>query len=1027
MNNNTKTNLTETVERRTFLKVLGSAGPAAAISACSPVPPEQIIPYVVPPDDAVPGVATWYASVCGECPGGCGTLVRTREGRPVKVEGNPKHPDNLGTLCARGQSALQGTYNPDRFRQPLVRRAATTNRPGVLEATNWNEAEQAVVERILELQKTGQVDRVAVVTPLLSGTLDELTDTWAAAVGGARRFRYEAFAYEAIREANRIVFDRPTVPQHDFDRADLLVSFGADFMETWLAPVKYTRLHTDARRVQNGIKSRFVHLEARLSMTASSADEWIPVQPGTEGLVAMAMVHTILAEQRVQAQDLSDEALRQIEVFIGETSAETVSAQTGIPATRIVDLARAFSDPNIGPGRTLAVGGGIAVSGENATEAQIAIALLNLVAGNIGSTVRLDATSIWDHVNSYSDMLTLTQAMSNGEIEVAIFHNVNPVFTLPAAADFGSALDNVPFVVSTSSYPDETSARAHIVIPTHTPLESWGDHRPGNGISGLMQPTMQPLFDTKHFGDVLLGIGRALTVPSAPEESGPEPESDLSQLPDGDFYEVLRDTWRKIQTTGNTPEVNDSTDAENIDFEDYWASALRNGGIWNSTNEVAATPIEAIGDLTNTGSDDPSENDRPLTLVTYPSLHFYDGRGANRPWLQEIPDPILKATWGSWAEMSPGTADSIGAVDGQLVSLETDYGSADATVIVNNDMADGTVAIPIGQGHTEFGRYANDRGINPMVVLNPTPETVSGGVRWAGTKVTATPRDLHRPIPRLQNTFDQDGRDIAKSVSLTALAAGESHPEEEHFSLYPEHEHPNYRWGMAIDLDSCNGCNACVAACYAENNIPVMGAERMLRGRTMSWMRIERFVDKSPDVNAPAQTKFLPMLCQQCDHAPCETVCPVFATYHTDEGLNAQVYNRCVGTRYCANNCPYKVRRFNWFEPEFPDPLNLQLNPDVTARSAGVMEKCTFCVQRIAGGKDTARDAGRMVKDGEVTPACAQTCPAQAIVFGNLNDPNSKVSRLSQDDRSYHALGIVNTKPAITYLKKVVQERSSTS
>ena len=377
--------------------------------------------------------------------------------------------------------------------------------------------------------------------------------------------------------------------------------------------------------------------------------------------------------------------------------------------------------------------------------------------------------------------------------------------------------------------------------------------------------------------------------------------------------------------------------------------------------------------------------------------------------------------------MSPGTADSIGAVDGQLVSLETDYGSADATVIVNNDMADGTVAIPIGQGHTEFGRYANDRGINPMVVLNPTPETVSGGVRWAGTKVTATPRDLHRPIPRLQNTFDQNGRDIAKSVSLTALAAGESHPEEEHFSLYPEHEHPNYRWGMAIDLDSCNGCNACVAACYAENNIPVMGAERMLRGRTMSWMRIERFVDKSPDVNAPAQTKFLPMLCQQCDHAPCETVCPVFATYHTDEGLNAQVYNRCVGTRYCANNCPYKVRRFNWFEPEFPDPLNLQLNPDVTARSAGVMEKCTFCVQRIAGGKDTARDAGRMVQDGEVTPACAQTCPAQAIVFGNLNDPNSKVSRLSQDDRSYHALGIVNTKPAITYLKKVVQERSSTS
>ena len=410
-----------------------------------------------------------------------------------------------------------------------------------------------------------------------------------------------------------------------------------------------------------------------------------------------------------------------------------------------------------------------------------------------------------------------------------------------------------------------------------------------------------------------------------------------------------------------------------------------------------------------------------MTLIAYPSLHFLDGRGANRPWLQEVPDPLLKTAWGNGAEMTPETAARIGAEDGQLVTLESDHGAIDATVVLNPHLHPGVVAIPIGQGHTDFGRYATGRGVSPMVLLDPAPEAASGGPRWAGTRVDATPRELQRPLARLQQTFDQQGRDIAQAVSRAALEAGDVHPEEEHFSLYPEHEHPTHRWGMAIDLNSCNGCNACVTACYAENNVPVLGADKMVRGRTMSWLRIERFVEEqpAPDGGGRVDSRFLPMLCQHCDHAPCESVCPVYATYHSEEGLNAQIYNRCVGTRYCSNNCPYKVRRFNWWEPEFPEPLNLQLNPDVTVRSAGVMEKCTFCVQRIQEGKDQARDEDRPVQDGDVTPACAQTCPAQAIVFGDLNDPESRVSQLSAADRGYHALGVLNTRPAVTYLKKV--------
>ena len=457
-------------------------------------------------------------------------------------------------------------------------------------------------------------------------------------------------------------------------------------------------------------------------------------------------------------------------------------------------------------------------------------------------------------------------------------------------------------------------------------------------------------------------------------------------------------------------------------FESFWADAVRRGGRWLEEPPQPVTLSDRIGELDISGLVPPEDARRGLTLVAYPSLHFLDGRGANRPWLQEIPDPLLKTAWGSGAEMTAETAAAIGADEGQVVALESDHGRIEAPVIVNPHLPGGVVAMPIGQGHTDFGRYATGRGANPLALLDPEPDAASGGPRWARTRIDATALALRRPLARLQGSFDQQGREIAQAVSRAALAAGEVHPDEHHFSLYPEHEHPTHRWGMAIDLDACNGCNACVAACYAENNVPVLGADRMVRGRTMSWLRIERFVEERPANGAgTVDTRFLPMLCQHCDHAPCESVCPVYATYHTEEGLNAQIYNRCVGTRYCSNNCPYKVRRFNWWDPEVPEPLNLQLNPDVTARSAGVMEKCTFCVQRIQEGKDRARDDDRPVQDGDVVPACAQTCPAQAIVFGDLNDPDSRVSQLSAADRGYHALGVLNTRPAVTYLKKVIR------
>ena len=1047
------------VGRRTFLKVLGSAGPAAAAAACSPVPPERIIPFVVPPDDVVPGVATWYASVCGECPAGCGVRVRTREGRAVKVEGNPEHPVNRGGLCVRGQASLQGLYNPDRITGPHRRRVtdAAAGR-SVLEPVAWDEAQQDLVGRLQALYEAGQGDRVALITPPLTGTLGELVSRWSAALG-ARWFRYEPFGYEAIRAANERVFGRRAVPHYDFGRAEMVVSFGADFLETFGSPAGFARDHAGARRVRDGRTTRFVQIEPRLSMTGAGADAWHAVAPHSEGLVAAAMVQVIVSEQRAQGVPAQEAA--RIGELVDGVSPEAVSGAAGLSADRIRELARAFSDPALGPGRTLALGGGVGVSGANATAAQVAVSLLNHVAGNIGSTVDFDAAATPDPA-TWAEMQALAEAMRAGEIELAVVHDVNPVFAMPAAADFRGALAGVPFVAALSSQPDETTAEADLLLPVHTPLESWGDSNPRRGVWGLMQPTMRPVFDTRHVGDLLIEAARAL---------GGDMTAFLPRR--GDFYRYLRDAWEAMQPVpepvaqasaadpgtpaadpvapaagqdaapvadAGTPASGDpaapvadpnapvaepqepaaaeAPPPEPPDFETWWADALRRGGVTLPVDPVEAALRPGVFDADLAAELGAPAPRRRLSLVAYPSLHFFDGRGANCPWLQEIPDPLLKTTWGTGIEMTPDTAEALGAEDGQLVTVASDHGQVDASVIVNPHLAEGVVAIAIGQGHTDFGRYATGRGVSPMALLDPAPEAPSGGVRWVGTGVDVTPRQLSRPIPRLQRTFDQEGRDLAQAVSLAALAAGDVHPEEHHFSLYPEHEHPVHRWGMAIDLDACNGCNACVAACYAENNVPVMGADRMRRGRTMSWLRIERF-DEPRAGGGGDDVRFLPMLCQHCDHAPCETVCPVYATYHTEEGLNAQIYNRCVGTRYCSNNCPYKVRRFNWFMPEFEAPLQLQLNPDVTARSDGVMEKCTFCVQRIQDGKERARDEDRPVRDGDVSPACAQSCPAQAIVFGDMNDPASRVTQLSADARAYHALSVFNTRPAVTYLKKV--------
>jgi molybdopterin-containing oxidoreductase family iron-sulfur binding subunit len=410
-------------------------------------------------------------------------------------------------------------------------------------------------------------------------------------------------------------------------------------------------------------------------------------------------------------------------------------------------------------------------------------------------------------------------------------------------------------------------------------------------------------------------------------------------------------------------------------------------------------------------------NEDDLTLLPYPTTNFYDGRMANRPWLQELPDQLTEIVWDSWVELNPKDGDRLGVNEADLLTLQSPTGRINLPAHITGGVRAGAVAIPVGQGHTALGRYAAGRGANPIPLLESEPEKTSGGLVWVGTRIAVTRTGEKYPLVTTVGSDRAHERKIAQTISLGALQSGsEPKPQPEQLPMYPPHPHPKHRWGMVLDLNACIGCGACAVACSAENNLAVVGKEQVGKGREMSWIRIERYDEG--EIEHPDQ-HFIPMLCQHCDNAPCEPVCPVYATYHNPEGLNVQVYNRCVGTRYCSNNCPYKVRRFNWFTAKWPEPLNLQLNPDVTVREMGVMEKCTFCVQRIRAGELAAQQAERKIHDGEIVPACAQTCPTRAIVFGDLDDLQSEVSKSAKDPRRYHVLEELNTKPAVTYLKKI--------
>jgi anaerobic selenocysteine-containing dehydrogenase/Fe-S-cluster-containing dehydrogenase component len=996
--------MSDGIQRRDFLKVLGVTGAGAGLVGCSTDRVEKLIPYVVAPEEITPGVATWYSTACGECSAGCGVWVKTQEGRAIKLEGNPNHPVSGGALCARGHASLQGLYDPDRLKQPMRRSGDG------FEAISWDEAESLLVSGIRDAGLARTLFLTGHEGPTLGGLMDRLADPT------RPRVVYEALSEAPLREAARIAFGRDEIPTYDFESADLILSFGADFLETWGSPVEQSRGFARSSGVSDdGAKARFVFLGARLSLTGQNADEWYPIQAGSEGLVALALASAV-AQRGGDAGPYAD--------LLRTQSLSAAADAAGVPVSTLEALADALASAQ----SPLVLGPGVAGQHRNATAANLGALILTAVSGGVGRTLRFVRPMGGQPATPYADMASALDALQGGQVQAVVVHGTNPAYTLPPAAGFADAFARAAFKVVITPQMDETAALADLVLPERHYLESWGDSNPVPGLWSIRQPVMRPVphFESRDAGDVLLALARQLGMDLGAET----------------FHDYLRNRWSERYAAN-------PTDAGT--FSAFWREALRTGVVQFATPALAEPVLQAPDRALSFDAPQLDGDASGLTLLVYPSSRFGEGKGANRRWLQELPDPVSKITWHSWVEMHPDTAREQGLRKGDVVRVRSPHGEVELPLWTYVGIRADTVAIAMGGGHENTGRWADGRGVNPMALLPAEIERPSGALVHLATRVAVEPTGKHRRLASIEGESQTFDRPITPAVQLSALADLGYHGDDyghgqlkefqgmggflpvptdgkpEDYPLegarYGDYDPAtNPRWAMAIDLDKCTGCSACITACQSENNIGVVGEDQIMMGRDLHWIRLERYyetVDASQP--GPVDIRFLPMLCQHCGNAPCEPVCPVYAAYHTPDGLNGQIYNRCVGTRYCANNCPYKVRVFNWFGfSDVPEPLNWQYNPDVTVRAEGVMEKCSFCVQRIREVGHRATVEGRDIREGEVVPACQQSCPAEAIVFGDIRNPESRVAQVSKNDRTYRVLdALINTQPAVNYLRKV--------
>ncbi len=971
--------LEQGITRRDMMMLLGASLSLAGLAGCRR-PVEEIVPYVTAPEDMVPGIPRYYATTMPFRRSAYGLIVESHEGRPTKIEGNPSHPSTLGASSSRVQASVLGLYDADRSQAVRLKG----------EPKSWNDFVTAWGQLSQAHAADGGASLAVLSESFSSPTLARLASELRARYPRVQWATYDAVSDESRVAGLRYATGRDLDLMLRLDRASVILALDADPLLTDPEMIRHARGFAAGRRAgtSGGVMNRLYAVEGVYSLTGAMAD------------------HRLRLESRQIAPFLAALAARLAPPEAGAASLG-VGSVPGVDSRWIDALAKDLLANR---------GTGLIVAGERQPAAvHAAVCALNTYLGNTGRTVSYYETKD-AALPSVSSLTSLVSAIQAGAIKTLVVLGGNPVFDAPADLDFVSAMAKVPQSIALGHTVDETSVKATWHIPRAHYLESWGDARAVGGTLSVVQPLILPLFGGRTSVEVL-GL-----IVGGKDRPG---------------YDIVRETWKPI--------------VGEAEFDTKWNRVLHDGFLAGSelpevVPTLIAQPLAELGRLLAGGAT--SSQAAPgsvsdLEVIFLPSSSLHDGRFANDGWLQELPDPLTKLTWDNPALVSPKTAESLGLANEDWVRLDYAGRSLELPVFILPGMSDGVVALTLGYGRLHAGRIGSGVGFDTFTVRASQAPGFDSGVRL--TKLART-----YPLAATQDHGSMEGRPIIRESTLAELRselasqpapAGSAHAgdsaqapkkggvpgalgvfqeETHHVSLWKEHTYnQGHQWGMTIDLNTCIGCNACMVACQSENNVPVVGKLQVAKGREMHWIRVDRYF--SGDPSGSPQVVFQPVPCMHCEDAPCEQVCPVAATVHDAEGLNVMVYNRCIGTRYCSNNCPYKVRRFNFFNftKDTPNILKLAMNPDVTVRARGVMEKCTYCTQRINRVKIDSRLAGRELRDGDVKTACQQACPASAIEFGDIRDPSSRVVKAKADPRNYALLGELNTKPRTTYLAKV--------
>jgi molybdopterin-containing oxidoreductase family iron-sulfur binding subunit len=962
--------------RRQFLKVMGASLAMAGLTACR-WPKEEIVPFAHRPEGRTPGVPEHFATSMELGGVALGMVVASFDGRPIKAEGNALHPDSLGALTAIAQADILQLYDPDRSRRLLLRES------GQQYVKGWSDFEAAAAKNF-----AGDGEGVAVLVGASSSpTRQMVRGRFLQNHPQAGWFEYEPISRDNEREGTRLVFGKALRVQPKLDAARVVACFDADPLFDHPSSLRLAREFAAARHPESGIGARLYVAESSYSLTGVRADHRVAVPSSRVPVVLACVAHHLVAEQNLELPAAAAG-------YAGEAGKEISDSERAFAEMLAADLAK-FR------------GGGVILVGPRQEPAVHALAaVLNQV---LGSTVEYTYDPDPDRPTHIHAIGELAVAMAAGTVKTLLILGGNPAYDAPADLRFSELLADIPLSIHLSLYDNETSQRCIWHLPRAHGLESWGDGRAWDGTRTMRQPLIAPLYDGRSAIEVLaLVAGMELTT----------------------GYELVRGS------TGSLGRI--------VDFDAFWRRALHAGVVGFGTPEAVNPRLDpgrlavAVDGLRALLDVPPPTADRPEVVLTADS-RVWDGRFANNGWLQELPDALTKVTWDNALLISPATARELGIDDGEIAVIEAGGATVEVPTFVLPGQAQSSMTLALGYGRTAAGQVGNGVGVNAYALrTTAAPHVVSGAtVRGTGRSYSLATTQDHFAIDTIG--FKERNRRVGELVREASLDAYLANPEVFHehehhpplISLWKDQEYEGEQWGMAIDLNTCIGCNACVVACQAENNIPVVGREQVLNQREMQWIRIDRYFKTEPGLGSDeiddAEVVFQPMTCVHCENAPCEQVCPVAATQHTTDGLNAMIYNRCVGTRYCSNNCPLKVRRFNFFNyhKDLADTSKMQFNPEVTVRARGVMEKCTFCVQRIEAVRIGARNDNRPIGDGEIVPACAQTCPTQAITFGNLNDPKSSVSRLREEKRSYAMLAELNIRPRAHYLGRLSNRADS--